>query len=68
MIGAGTVHAGVGDDGLGEEAVVCALQLSPTQLRIGAHLTRSPADETDQEIVPEMASIQDGQIVAEPWQ
>jgi septum site-determining protein MinC len=64
----GTVHAGVGDDGLGEEAVVCALQLSPTQLRIGDHITRSPADETDQEIVPEMASIQDGQIVAEPWQ
>jgi septum site-determining protein MinC len=63
----GTVQAGVGDDGLGDKAVVCALQLSPTQLRIGHHLTRSPADETDQENVPEMASVQDGQIVAEPW-
>jgi septum site-determining protein MinC len=64
----GTVHAGVGEEGLGEQAVVCALQLSPTQLRIGDYITRSPADEGDQEIVPEMASVQDGQIVAEPWQ
>jgi septum site-determining protein MinC len=64
----GMVHAGVGKEGLGEQAVVCALQLSPTQLRIGDYITRSPADEGDQEIVPEMASVQDGQIVAEPWQ
>lgn len=60
----GTVHAGTGGD---KNAVVCALQLSPTQLRIGDYITRSPADDTDHEIVPEMASVQDGQIVAEPW-
>jgi septum site-determining protein MinC len=64
----GTVYAGIGDDGPDEKAVVCALQLSPTQLRIGNHIARSPGDETDQEIMPEMASIQDGQIVAEAWQ
>ena len=62
----GTVHAGVGEDGLGEKAIVCALQLSPTQLRIGSHITRSPADETD-EIAPEIASVQGDQIVAELW-
>jgi septum site-determining protein MinC len=63
----GTVHAGIGDEGLGDEAVVCALQLSPALLHIGNHITRSPAGGTDQEIVPETASVQDGQIVAEPW-
>jgi len=35
----GTAHAGAfGDD----EAVVCALDLSPTQLRIARYITRSP--------------------------
>lgn len=63
----GTVYAGVGDDGMGQEAVVCALQLSPILLRIGSHITRSPTDETEEETVPEMASVQDDQIVAEPW-
>jgi len=63
----GTVHAGVGDNGIGERAVVCALQLSPTLLRIGDRITRSPANEVDEDIVPELASVQDGQIVAEPW-
>jgi septum site-determining protein MinC len=60
----GTVHAGAGQ---GERAVVCALQLSPTQLRIGDHITRSPAEDANHDIGPEMASVQDGQIVAEPW-
>ncbi len=63
----GTVHAGVGDGGIGDKAVVCALQLTPAQLRIGDHITRSPAGESDQGLAPETASIQDGQIVAEPW-
>lgn len=64
----GTVHAGANaSEGQGENAVVCALQLSPTQLRIGDYITRSPADDTDHDIVPEMASVQNGQIVAEPW-
>jgi septum site-determining protein MinC len=63
----GTVFAGVGENGLGEKAVVCALQLSPVLLRIGNQITRSPANETNSEIIPEMASVQDDQIVAEPW-
>jgi septum site-determining protein MinC len=63
----GLVHAGVGEDGLGEKAVVCALQLAPTLLRIGSQITRSPASERNREIIPEMASVQNNQIVAEPW-
>ena len=62
----GIVQAGAGHTPE-ENVVVCALQLSPTQLRIGDHITRSPTDDPDREIMPEMASIQDGQIVAEPW-
>jgi septum site-determining protein MinC len=62
----GTVHAGLGED-QGKNAVICALQLSPPQLRIGDCIARSPVDDSDHELVPEMASVQDGQIVAEPW-
>ena len=59
----GLVHAGA----LGtEDAVICALDLAPTQLRIGNHIARSPEDRPTQPI-PEMASILDGQIVAVPW-
>lgn len=60
----GNVHAGVKS---GAEAIVCALQLSPMQLRIGDYITRSPADDGHREIIPEIASVQDGHIVAEPW-
>lgn len=59
----GLVHAGA----LGnEEAIVCALDLSPMQLRIADHIVRSP-EERRSEPVPEMASIHNGQIVAIPW-
>lgn len=63
----GTVHAGVGEHGLGEKAIICALQLTPTQLRIGEYLTRSPGNEGDIEPMPEVASVQNNQIVAEVW-
>jgi septum site-determining protein MinC len=59
----GTVHAGaMGDD----EAMICALDLSPTQLRIAGHITRSP-EERRRKPVPEVAAVCDGQIVATPW-
>jgi septum site-determining protein MinC len=61
----GAVFAGSGDDG--DNAIVCALQLSPTQLRIGNYIARSPTEETGQEMGPEMASVQNNQIVAESW-
>jgi septum site-determining protein MinC len=63
----GTVHAGVGEAGLGEQAIVCALHFAPSLLRIGSHLTRSPNPDGNIDFVPEMASVQAGQIVAEHW-
>jgi septum site-determining protein MinC len=59
----GTVHAGAGGD---DGAIVCALALSPTQLRISRHIARPPAGQLDS-LVPEVASVQDGQIVVERW-
>jgi septum site-determining protein MinC len=61
----GAVHAGA-DEERRADAVVCALQLAPMHLRIGDYIARAPADD-DHEIVPEMAFIQDDQIVAEAW-
>jgi septum site-determining protein MinC len=59
----GMVHAGAAGD---EKAWVCALDLSPTQLRIAGHITRSP-EERQRRSVPEVATVRDGQIVAVPW-
>jgi septum site-determining protein MinC len=59
----GTVHAGAEGD---LAAVVCALDLSPTQLRIASKITTTPQDHVDPK--PEIASIVEGQIIAEPWQ
>lgn len=58
----GMVHAGAeGDEG----AVVCALDLSPTQLRIASHIAIPP--EKHGEPGPEVAFVRDGQVVAEGW-
>lgn len=60
----GSVHAGaMGDEG----ALVCALDLAPTRLRIADHIARSP-EEKRRRPVPEMARVQDGRIEAVPWQ
>ncbi len=87
----GLIHAGaLGDN----NAIVCALELSPTQLRIGNHIATSPPDtgtpspktrrdsasrpatasrlggiggEGKKGVQPEVAFVQDGLIVAEPW-
>ncbi len=58
----GLVHAGAEGD---ETCVVCAMDLSPTQLRIAGHIAIPPKERG--ETVPEMALIRDGQVVAEPW-
>lgn len=59
----GTVHAGaMGNDG----AVVCALQLAPSQIRIGSHIARAP-ERARPPKAPEMASVQEGNIVVERW-
>jgi len=59
----GTAHAGAEGD---EDAVVCALDLSPTQLRIASRVATTPQDQEQPQ--PEIASIRENQIIAEPWQ
>jgi septum site-determining protein MinC len=58
----GMVHAGAEGD---EAAVVCALDLSPTQLRIASLIAVTPKRRGKPQ--PEMARIANGQVVAEPW-
>ena len=60
----GTVFAGAMGN---EEAVVCALELKPSLLRIGSHVATSPDDKGHKATGPEVASVRDGQIVAKPW-
>ena len=60
----GLVHAGALGD---ETAVICALELTPTQLRIADQIAISP-DEKRGKAIPEQAAIRSGQIVAEMWQ
>lgn len=59
----GVVHAGAAGD---ESAMVCALDLAPTQLRIAGHITVSPSRRGKPK--PERAFIRDDQLIAEPWQ
>ena len=58
----GMVHAGADGD---EKAVVCAIDLMPTQLRIAGRIAIPPKREEDPQ--PETASIKDNQVIAEPW-
>jgi septum site-determining protein MinC len=60
----GTVHAGAMGN---ETAVVCALDLAPTQLRIAQYFARSP-DGRRRKPTPEVARVRDGKIVAESWE
>lgn len=60
----GLVHAGATGD---ESAIVCALQLVPTQLRIGDLIARPPDDVDRSRVTPEIARVQDGRIVVEVW-
>ena len=68
----GIVHASAWGD---QPAVVCALVLQPTQLRIGNAIGRAP-DPSGQRwrlplrqsrAIPEVARVIDGAIVIEPW-
>ncbi|MCB9421902.1 MAG: septum site-determining protein MinC [Ardenticatenaceae bacterium] len=60
----GLVHAGALGD---ETAVICALALTPTQLRIADQIA-IPPDDNSGKLSPEQAIIRDGQIIAIPWQ
>ncbi len=58
----GVVHAGAEGD---ESAVVCALELLPTQLRIAGEIAVSPKKQGKSQ--PEVARLKDGRLTAEPW-
>jgi septum site-determining protein MinC len=58
----GLAHAGADGD---ENAIVCALDLSPTQLRIAGQISIPPQDRGDPQ--PEVAYIRDERVVAETW-
>jgi septum site-determining protein MinC len=58
----GVVHAGAAGN---EAAVVCALDLAPTQLRIAGHIAVSP--ERRGRPGAEIAFVRDGQLIAETW-
>lgn len=58
----GMVHAGAAGN---ENAIVCALDLSPTQLRIAGQITTTPKRRGKPQ--PEMARIEGDQIIAAPW-
>ncbi len=58
----GMVHAGAYGD---ETAVVCALELVPTQLRLAGEIATLPRRFGKPR--PEVASMRDGKLIAEPW-
>ena len=58
----GTVHAGA--DG-NRDAIVCALDLSPTQLRIANIISLAPPQRKKSK--PEIARLVNEQVIAEPW-
>ena len=59
----GVVHAGAEGD---ETAVVCALELSPTQLRIAGEIAISPTRKGKPQ--PEVVRLRDGRLEAGYWQ
>ncbi|MFC1996450.1 septum site-determining protein MinC [Chloroflexota bacterium] len=58
----GTVHAGA--DG-NINAIICALDMSPTQLRIASQISVTPPQK--KRTGPEVARLVDKRVVAEPW-
>ncbi|MCY4061323.1 MAG: septum site-determining protein MinC [Chloroflexi bacterium] len=57
----GYVHAGAGGD---ESAIVCALEMSPSQLRIAEYVVTSPTGKR-RKIKPEVALVRGNQIIVE---
>jgi len=58
----GVAHAGAGGD---SNAVVCSMDLSPTQLRISDKISVSPPRKGKPR--PEIAYLEDGQVTAREW-
>lgn len=60
----GIAHAGATGN---QDALVASYSLQPTQLRIAAHITRAPEEETGIPSCPEVAFIKDNQLFIEPY-
>lgn len=60
----GVVHAGASGN---DAALVCALNIASTQLRIGNFIARSPDELASAQRGPEVARVRDGRIVIEMW-
>lgn len=59
----GIVHAGAMGD---RTAIICAIELAATQIRIADVRARAPEDDTHR--TPEIACIEDGQIIVQTWE
>ena len=59
----GSVHAGAQGD---EEAVVCAMEMKPTQVRIASVVGGAPPNKRGKP-QPEICTVRNGQIVIEGW-
>lgn len=62
----GVVHAGAMGD---NTALICAIELRPTQLRIASLIARTPEDGSRHIPLPEVARVDQaqGRIVVEAW-
>ena len=60
----GIVHAGASG---AETAMVGALVLAPTQLRISGYIARAPDEKRFSNWPAEIARVRGGQIIVEPW-
>jgi len=60
----GTVRAGSSGN---SEAVICALEMRPSQLRIGDAIARPADSDTRARPYPEVARVRNGTVVVEPW-
>jgi septum site-determining protein MinC len=58
----GVVHAGAQGN---ESSIICAIDLSPTQLRIAGQIVITPQRKGKSQ--PEMAHLKDGHVIAEAW-
>ena len=59
----GIAHAGaMGDEG----AIICALELAPSQIRISSHVARPP-ERSRSPRIPEIASVQGDRVIVERW-
>ena len=59
----GLAHAGALGD---EDALICAIELTPAQLRIAGYFGRPPEGRR-RKLLPETARVSEGTIVVEPW-